>query len=59
VDRDCLERTLWGNQIYICGPEKFVEETNLILKDFGFAEESNVHEEQREFFYFWSMQYFC
>jgi NAD(P)H-flavin reductase len=45
IGRGYLKRTISNtNQyIYVCGPEKFVEEMNLIVKDLGFAIESIVH----------------
>jgi ferredoxin-NADP reductase len=47
IDRDYLETTIsdTNQYAYVCGPEKFVEEINLIVKDLGFTAESIVYEE--------------
>ena len=47
IDREYLEKTTsdTNQYVYICGPEKFVEEINMIVKDLGFTAESIVYEE--------------
>jgi len=47
IDRDYLQKTISDkNQYaYVCGPDKFVEEINEIVKDLGFSAESIVFEE--------------
>jgi cytochrome-b5 reductase len=46
IDRNYLEKTLsdTGHFAYICGPDKFVEDINIIVKDMGFSAESVVYE---------------
>jgi len=47
IDRDYLENTIdnTNQYAYVCGPDKFVEEVNGIVKDLGFSAESIVYEE--------------
>ncbi|KPJ99234.1 MAG: flavodoxin reductase [Desulfobacterales bacterium SG8_35] len=47
IDRKYLQKIIPATDqyVYICGPDKFVEEINLIARDLGFAPETIVYEE--------------
>jgi ferredoxin-NADP reductase len=47
IDRSYLEKTLTDTEqyAYVCGPDKFVEDINIIVKDMGFSSESLVYEQ--------------
>ncbi|OPL16973.1 MAG: flavodoxin reductase [delta proteobacterium ML8_D] len=47
IDRSYLEKTLTDKEqyAYVCGPDKFVEDINIIVKDMGFSSESLVYEQ--------------
>jgi len=49
VDRSYLEKTIENKEhykyVYVCGPEKFVEDVSTIVKELGIAAESIVYEE--------------
>jgi len=47
IDRSYMEKTLTDTEqyAYVCGPDKFVEDINIIVKDMGFSSESLVYEQ--------------
>lgn len=47
IDRDYLQKTIsdTGQYVYVCGPDKFVEELTVTAGDLGFATETIVFEE--------------
>ena len=47
IDREYLQKILSDTKqyVYICGPDKFVEAVNAIVRELGFAAETIVYEE--------------
>jgi len=47
IDRDYLKKTLYDTSryAYVCGPDEFVEDVTVIVKDLGFTAEAVVFEE--------------